>query len=163
MAKLKTLQNPWAEGLGNDYEQDISYVVEFVDKDGNKATKETGKSTWRDGIYTKLAKDVKDPDGYNKRTVMVPQSAWGTVNSIETIGMSADSGLSGETDASALFTSGAYAGYSFGQPFDTKESWPKFTENFKGATYADYFEAPSGDKEKVPQGFEVASFRQVEH
>lgn len=154
MAKFKTLQNPWAEGLGNDYEQDLSYVVT---KDAK------GKTTWRDGIYTKLAKDVKDPDGYNKRTVMVPQSAWGTVDSIETIGMSANSGLSGETDASALFTSGAYAGYSFGQPFDTKESWPKFTENFEGATYDDYFKAPSADKEKVPQGFEVASFRQVKN
>ena len=42
----KTLQNPDLYGMGNDYEQDMKYVVE---KDEN------GKTTWRDGIYTKLA------------------------------------------------------------------------------------------------------------
>ena len=122
----KTLQNPDLYGMGNDYEQDMKYVVE---KDEN------GKTTWRDGIYTKLAYDIKDPEGYNKRSVNVPQDKWGE----------APTGLSGETDGSALFTSGYATAVSFGQPF-------KKTED----TYY-----TSADEVKVPQGIDVAPFRDV--
>lgn len=122
----KTLQNPDLYGMGNDYEQDMKYVVE---KDEN------GKTTWRDGIYTKLAYDIKDPEGYNKRTVNVPQDKWGE----------APSGLSGETDGSALFTSGYATAVSFGQPFNKTED-----------TYY-----TSADEVKVPQGIDVAPFRDV--
>ena len=102
----KTLQNPDLYGMGNDYEQDMKYVVE---KDEN------GKTTWRDGIYTKLAYDIKDPEGYNKRTVNIQQDNWGenTFKRAET--------LSGETDGSALFTSGYATAVSFGQPFNKTE------------------------------------------
>ena len=125
----KTLQNPDLYGMGNDYEQDMKYVVE---KDEN------GKTTWRDGIYTKLAYDIKDPEGYNKRSVNVPQDKWGE----------APSGLSGETDGSALFTSGYATAVSFGQPFkDTTEVAPKYYT--------------SADEVKVPQGIDVAPFRDV--
>lgn len=126
----KTLQNPDLYGKGNDYEQDMKYVVE---KDEN------GKTTWRDGIYTKLAYDIKDPEGYNKRTVNIQQDNWGenTFKRAET--------LSGETDGSALFTSGYATAVSFGQPFsDTKDA---------------YYTAE--DKVKVPQGIDVAPFRDV--
>lgn len=126
----KTLQNPDLYGKGNDYEQDMKYVVE---KDEN------GKTTWRDGIYTKLAYDIKDPEGYNKRSVNVPQDKWGenTFKRAET--------LSGETDGSALFTSGYATAVSFGQPFsDTKDAY--YT---------------SADEVKVPQGIDVAPFRDV--
>ena len=122
----KTLQNPDLYGMGNDYEQDMKYVVE---KDEN------GKTTWRDGIYTKLAYDIKDPEGYNKRSVNVPQDKWGE----------APSGLSGETDGSALFTSGYATAVSFGQPFIKTED-----------TYY-----TSADEVKVPQGIDVAPFRDV--
>ena len=122
----KTLQNPDLYGKGNDYEQDMKYVVE---KDEN------GKTTWRDGIYTKLAYDIKDPEGYNKRSVNVPQDKWGE----------APSGLSGETDGSALFTSGYATAVSFGQPFIKTED-----------TYY-----TSADEVKVPQGIDVAPFRDV--
>lgn len=122
----KTLQNPDLYGKGNDYEQDMKYVVE---KDEN------GKTTWRDGIYTKLAYDIKDPEGYNKRSVNVPQDKWGE----------APSGLSGETDGSALFTSGYATAVSFGQPFNKTED-----------TYY-----TSADEVKVPQGIDVAPFRDV--
>lgn len=122
----KTLQNPDLYGMGNDYEQDMKYVVE---KDEN------GKTTWRDGIYTKLAYDIKDPEGYNKRSVNVPQDKWGE----------APSGLSGETDGSALFTSGYATAVSFGQPFNKTED-----------TYY-----TSADEVKVPQGIDVAPFRDV--
>ena len=122
----KTLQNPDLYGMGNDYEQDMKYVVE---KDEN------GKTTWRDGIYTKLAYDIKDPEGYNKRSVNVPQDKWGE----------AASGLSGETDGSALFTSGYATAVSFGQPFNKTED-----------TYY-----TSADEVKVPQGIDVAPFRDV--
>ena len=169
MAKYKTLQNPWAEGLGNDYEQNLSYVVEYVKKDATgklvPATKgEKGaKSTWRDGIYTKLAQDVKDPMGLNKRTVNLPQAKWG--DEFDTIPASAYSAMSGETDGSALFTSGYATAVSFGRPFttDMDTAMANFVDAATGndATGADYYEAPSGDKLKVPQGFEVASFRQV--
>lgn len=121
----KTLQNPDLYGKGNDYEQDMKYVV----------TEKDGKTTWRDGIYTKLAYDIKDPEGYNKRSVNVPQDKWGE----------APSGLSGETDGSALFTSGYATAVSFGQPF-------KKTED----TYY-----TSADEVKVPQGIDVAPFRDV--
>lgn len=121
----KTLQNPDLYGKGNDYEQDMKYVV----------TEKDGKTTWRDGIYTKLAYDIKDPEGYNKRTVNVPQDKWGE----------APSGLSGETDGSALFTSGYATAVSFGQPFDETED-----------TYY-----TSADEVKVPQGIDVAPFRDV--
>lgn len=122
----KTLQNPDLYGMGNDYEQDMKYVVE---KDEN------GKTTWRDGIYTKLAYDIKDPEGYNKRSVNVPQDKWGE----------APSGLSGETDGSALFTSGYATAVSFGKPFNETED-----------TYY-----TSADEVKVPQGIDVAPFRDV--
>ena len=122
----KTLQNPDLYGKGNDYEQDMKYVVE---KDEN------GKTTWRDGIYTKLAYDIKDPEGYNKRSVNVPQDKWGE----------APSGLSGETDGSALFTSGYATAVSFGLPFNKTED-----------TYY-----TSADEVKVPQGIDVAPFRDV--
>jgi hypothetical protein len=133
----KTLQNPGLYGMGNDYEQDKTYVVEFVDKDGKAVAPGTegAKSTWRDGIYTKLATDIKDPEGYNKRTVNVPQSAWGE----------APSGLSGETDGSALFTSGYATAESFGYPF--------------GTTPETYYTDKVDDG--LPTGIDVASFRQV--
>ena len=126
----KTLQNPDLYGMGNDYEQDMKYVVE---KDEN------GKTTWRDGIYTKLAYDIKDPEGYNKRIVNVPQDKWGenTFKRAET--------LSGETDGSALFTSGYATAVSFGKPFNKTED-----------TYY-----TSADEVKVPQGIDVAPFRDV--
>lgn len=122
----KTLQNPDLYGMGNDYEQDMKYVVE---KDEN------GKTTWRDGIYTKLAYDIKDPEGYNKRSVNVLQDKWGK----------APNGLSGETDGSALFTSGYATAVSFGQPFNKTED-----------TYY-----TSVDEVNVPQGIDVAPFRDV--
>lgn len=126
----KTLQNPDLYGMGNDYKQDMKYVVE---KDEN------GKTTWRDGIYTKLAYDIKDPEGYNKRIVNVQQDNWGenTFKRAET--------LSGETDGSALFTSGYATAVSFGQPFNKTED-----------TYY-----TSADEVKVPQGIDVAPFRDV--
>ena len=126
----KTLQNPDLYGKGNDYEQDMKYVVE---KDEN------GKTTWRDGIYTKLAYDIKDPEGYNKRIVNVPEDKWGenTFKRAET--------LTGETDGSALFTSGYATAVSFGQPFNKTED-----------TYY-----TSADEVKVPQGIDVAPFRDV--
>lgn len=125
----KTLQNPDLYGKGNDYEQDMKYVV----------TEKDGKTTWRDGIYTKLAYDIKDPEGYNKRTVNVQQDNWGenTFKRAET--------LSGETDGSALFTSGYATAVSFGQPFNKTED-----------TYY-----TSADEVKVPQGIDVAPFRDV--
>lgn len=121
----KTLQNPDLYGKGNDYEQTLDYVV----------TEKDGKTTWRDGIYTKLAYDIKDPEGYNKRSVNVPQDKWGE----------APSGLSGETDGSALFTSGYATAVSFGLPFNKTED-----------TYY-----TSADEVKVPQGIDVAPFRDV--
>lgn len=126
----KTLQNPDLYGMGNDYKQDMKYVVE---KDEN------GKTTWRDGIYTKLAYDIKDPEGYNKRTVNTPQSGWGEgdFKRAET--------LSGETDGSALFSPDYATAVSFGQPFsDTDDAY--YT---------------SADEVKVPQGIDVAPFRDV--
>lgn len=126
----KTLQNPDLYGMGNDYKQDMKYVVE---KDEN------GKTTWRDGIYTKLAYDIKDPEGYNKRTVNTPQSGWGEgdFKRAET--------LSGETDGSALFSPDYATAVSFGQPFNETED-----------TYY-----TSVDEVKVPQGIDVAPFRDV--
>ena len=125
----KTLQNPDLYGMGNDYEQTMDYVV---------PSGKDGKTTWRDGIYTKLAFDIKDPEGYNKRSVNVPQDKWGE----------APSGLSGETDGSALFTSGYATAVSFGQPFNkTEEVAPKYYT--------------SADEVKVPQGIDVAPFRDV--
>lgn len=133
----KTLQNPGLYGVGNDYEQDLSYVVTKDEK--------TGKSTWRDGIYTKLAYDIKDPEGYNKRTVNVPQSAWG--DALKADGTPFDtSALSGETDGSALFTSGYGQANVFGYPFkDTETVAPAY-----------YTETPV---EKEPQAIDVAEFR----
>ena len=133
----KTLQNPDLYGMGNDYEQDMKYVVE---KDEN------GKTTWRDGIYTKLAYDIKDPEGYNKRSVNVPQDKWGE----------APIGLSGETDGSALFTSGYATAVSFGQPFSATSAVSE--KVFKADTDAYYKDE---DITKVPQGIDVASFRPV--
>lgn len=136
----KTLQNPDLYGKGNDYEQTLDYVV----------TEKDGKTTWRDGIYTKLAYDIKDPEGYNKRTVNTPQSGWdeGDFKRAET--------LSGETDGSALFSPDYATAVSFGQPFSATS-----------AVSEKVFEAPTDayykveDIEKVPQGIDVASFRPV--
>jgi len=136
----KTLQNPGLYGMGNDYEQDLKYVV----------TEKDGKTTWRDGIYTKLAYDIKDPEGYNKRTVNTPQSGWnpGDFKGVET--------LSGDTDGSALFSPDYATAVSFGQPFSATS-----------AVSEKVFEAPTDayykveDIEKVPQGIDVASFRPV--
>jgi streptogramin lyase len=133
----KTLQNPGLYGMGNDYEQDLKYVV----------TEKDGKTTWRDGIYTKLAYDIKDPEGYNKRTVNVPQDKWGE----------APSGLSGETDGSALFTSGYATAVSFGQPFSGTNDVTK--EIFDAKAEDAYY--TSADEVKVPQGIDVAPFRDV--
>ena len=150
----KTLQNPDLYGKGNDYEQTLDYVVQKDEK---------GKTTWRDGIYTKLAQDVKDPMGLNKRTVNLPQAKWG--DEFDTIPTSAYSAMSGETDGSALFTSGYATAVSFGRPFteDMNTAMANFVDATTGedAKGADYYEAPSADKLKVPQGFDVASFRQV--
>lgn len=133
----KTLQNPGLYGMGNDYEQDLKYVV----------TEKNGKTTWRDGIYTKLAYDIKDPEGYNKRTVNVPQDKWGE----------APSGLSGETDGSALFTSGYATAVSFGHPFSGTNDVTK--EIFDAKAEDAYY--TSADEVKVPQGIDVAPFRDV--
>lgn len=154
MAK-KTLQNPGLYGMGNDYEQKLDYFV-TVDKT-------TKKSTWRDGIYTKLAKDVKDPEGLNKRTVNVSQAKWGDWKSIDSIPPSAGSALSGETDGSALFTSGYATAVSFGKPFNTMTDAMKnfVDEEGTAGVEADYYLAPSADKVGIPQGGDVASFRQV--
>jgi hypothetical protein len=141
----KTLQNPDQFGMGNDYLQDESYVVKTAkDKNGVE------KTTWRDGIYTKLAYDIKDPEGYNKRTVNTPQSGWnpGDFKGVET--------LSGDTDGSALFSPDYATAVSFGQPFSATS-----------AVSEKVFEAPTDayykveDIEKVPQGIDVASFRPV--
>ena len=155
MAK-KTLQNPGLYGMGNDYEQKLDYFV-TVDET-------TGKSTWRDGIYTKLAKDVKDPEGLNKRTVNVSQAKWGDWKSIDSIPPSAGSALSGETDGSALFTSGYATAVSFGTPFNTMTDAMKnfVDEEGTAGVEADYYLAPSADKVGIPQGGDVASFRKVE-
>lgn len=154
MAK-KTLQNPGLYGMGNDYEQKLDYFV-TVDET-------TKKSTWRDGIYTKLAKDVKDPEGLNKRTVNVSQAKWGDWKSIDSIPPSAGSALSGETDGSALFTSGYATAVSFGKPFNTMTDAMKnfVDEEGTAGVEADYYLAPSADKVGIPQGGDVASFRQV--
>lgn len=137
----KTLQNPDLYGKGNDYEQDMKYVVE---KDEN------GKTTWRDGIYTKLAYDIKDPEGYNKRSVNTPQSGWkaGDFKGAET--------LSGETDGSALFSPNYATAVSFGQPFSATSA---VSEKVFGADTDAYYKVE--DIEKVPQGIDVASFRPV--
>ena len=133
----KSLQNPDLYGKGNDYEQDMKYVVTEID----------GKTTWRDGIYTKLAYDIKDPEGYNKRTINVPQDKWGE----------APSGLSGETDGSALFTNGYATAVSFGQPFSGTNDVTK--EIFDAKAEDAYY--TSADEVKVPQGIDVAPFRDV--
>ena len=134
MAKFKTLQNPWAEGLGNDYEQDLSYVVTKDKK---------GKTTWRDGIYTKLAQDVKDPEGLNKRTVFVKQDKFVTLpDGIEL------SALSGETDGSAIFTAEYATGVSFGYPFSATS-----------AVAEDYYSDKTADNDFT--GIDVADFRVV--
>ena len=136
----KTLQNPDLYGMGNDYEQDMKYVV----------TEKDGKTTWRDGIYTKLAYDIKDPEGYNKRSVNTPQSGWkaGDFKRAET--------LSGETDGSALFSPDYATAVSFGQPFSATSA---VSEKVFGADTDAYYKVE--DIEKVPQGIDVASFRPV--
>lgn len=146
-----SLQKTWADGMGNDYEQKLDYFV----------TEKDGKSTWRDGIYTKLAKDVKNPDGLNKRTVNVSQAKWG--DAFATIPTSAYSAMSGETDGSALFTSGYATAVSFGNPFNTMTDAMKNFVDKEGTegTADDYYLAPSADKVGIPQGGDVASFRQV--
>ena len=132
MAKLKhTLQKTWQEGLGNDYEQKLDLY--FIPEDEN------GKSTWRDGIYTKLAADVKDPEGLNKRTVAVKQTEWkpGDFHGADT--------LSDETDGSALFSDNYASGRSFGFPFEeTAETY--YTDKVN---------------DNLPTGIDVADFRVV--
>lgn len=137
----KTLQNPGLYQMGNDYEQTMDYVV---------PSGTDGKTTWRDGIYTKLAYDIKDPEGYNKRTVNTPQSGWGegTFKGAET--------LSGETDGSALFSPDYATAVSFGQPFSATSA---VSEEVFGADAKAYYSEE--DVIKVPQGIDVASFRPV--
>ena len=146
----KTLQNPDQFGMGNDYLQDESYVVKTAkDKNGVE------KTTWRDGIYTKLAYDIKDPEGYNKRTVLVPQSAWNTED-FDTIPSGKANTLSGETDGAELFSDDYEKAVSFGKPFSgTDEVMTKVFETDADAYYT------SADKVKVPQGIDVAPFRDV--
>lgn len=138
----KTLQNPGLYGMGNDYEQDMKYVV---------PSGTDGKTTWRDGIYTKLAFDIKDPEGYNKRTVNVPQTKWteGEFKRSET--------LSGETDGSALFSPDYATAVSFGNPFSGTNEVTK--EIFNAKAEDAYY--TSADEVKVPQGIDVAPFRDV--
>lgn len=89
----------FAEQLGNDYLQKAEdYFV----------TEKDDKSTYRDGIYTYLKDPVGDPDGLNKRIINVNQNDWGETKYEE---------LSGETDGSALFTSGYAAAEVYGTPF----------------------------------------------
>lgn len=137
----KTLQNPGLYQMGNDYEQTMDYVV---------PSGTDGKTTWRDGIYTKLAYDIKDPEGYNKRTVNTPQSGWdaGSFKGAET--------LSGETDGSALFSPDYATAVSFGQPFSATSA---VSEEVFGADAKAYYSEE--DAIKVPQGIDVASFRPV--
>lgn len=137
----KTLQNPGLYQMGNDYEQTMDYVV---------PSGTNGKTTWRDGIYTKLAFDIKDPEGYNKRTVNTPQSGWGEgdFKGVET--------LSGETDGSALFSPDYATAVSFGQPFSATSAVSE--KVFKADAKAYYSDE---DVIKVPQGIDVASFRTV--
>ena len=137
----KTLQNPDLYGKGNDYEQTMDYVV---------PSGKDGKTTWRDGIYTKLAFDIKDPEGFNKRTVNTPQSGWkaGDFKNAET--------LSGETDGSALFSPDYATAVSFGQPFSATSA---VEQKVFGAAADAYYKVE--DIEKVPQGIDVASFRPV--
>ena len=145
----KTLQNPDQFGMGNDYLQDESYVVKTAkDKNGVE------KTTWRDGIYTKLAYDIKDPEGYNKRTVLVPQSGWN--KDFDTIPSGKASTLSGETDGAELFSDDYEKAVSFGKPFSATKT--VMTDVFKADENAYY---TSADEVKVPQGIDVASFRDV--
>ena len=140
----KTLQNPGLYQMGNDYEQDMKYVV----------PEKNGKTTWRDGIYTKLAYDIKDPEGYNKRTVLVPQSGWN--KNFDTIPSGKASTLSGETDGAELFSDDYEKAVSFGKPFSgTDEVMTKVFKTDADAYYT------SADKVKVPQGIDVAPFRDV--
>ena len=107
MSQLKpaTLSNADLYALGNDYLQETSaYFVEEV----------SGKKTYRDGIYTKLKDDVRDPDGLNKRIINVAQSAWAP----------SYPALSGETDASAVFSKDYATAKVFGYPFSGKDSDP---------------------------------------
>lgn len=152
----KTLQNPGLYNMGNDYEQDMKYVVEYVDKDGKPTTKDSegAKKTWRDGIYTKLAFDIKDPEGYNKRTVNVPQKKWAT--EFDTIPASGYKTMSGETDGAELFSDDYATAVSFGNPFSATSAVTK--EVFDGTDESYY---TSADEVKVPQGIDVASFRDV--
>lgn len=138
----KTLQNPGLYQMGNDYEQTMDYVV---------PSGTDGKTTWRDGIYTKLAFDIKDPEGYNKRTVNTPQTYWkqGEFKNAET--------LSGETDGSALFSPDYATAVSFGNPFSGTNDVTK--EIFNAKAEDAYY--TSADEVKVPQGIDVAPFRDV--
>ena len=91
----------FAEQLGNDYLQKTEdYFV----------TEKDGKSTYRDGIYTYLKDPVGDPDGLNKRIINVNQADWGDIDEKY-------ESLSGETDGSALLTSGYAAAEVYGTPF----------------------------------------------
>ena len=134
--QYKSLQNPDHFGMGNDYQQDETYVVPSA---VNKAGKVV--STYRDGIYTQLQQDVKDPEGYNKRVVVVPQDQW--TAKPEGITDEAWESLSGETDGKELFTAEYAAGSAFGYPF--------------GETDTTYYGDDIADK--APTGIDVADFR----
>lgn len=136
----KSLQNPDQFGIGNDYMQDETYIVPTAEKNGKVVT------TYRDGIYTKLAQDVKDPDGYNKRVVVTKQSTWTT----KPAGITDEqwASLSGETDGKELFAQEYAAGSAFGYPFTEKTD-----ESYYGTDIAD----------GIPTGIDVADFRKVEN
>lgn len=134
----KSLQNPDQFGLGNDYMQDETYIVPSA---VNKAGKVV--STYRDGIYTKLQQDVKDPEGLNKRVVVVPQEKWTTKPDNITDAQWAS--LSGETDGKELFTAEYATGSAFGYPF--------------GQTPETYYTEEVADN--APTGVDVADFRQT--
>lgn len=136
--QYKSLQNPDHFGMGNDYLQDETYVVPSA---VNKAGKVV--STYRDGIYTQLQQDVKDPEGLNKRVVVLPQSEWKTKP--EGISDEAWASLSGETDGKELFTAEYVAGSAFGYPF--------------GTTPEGYY--TDDIKDHAPTGIDVADFRQT--
>ena len=133
-----SLQFPDQFGMGNDYLQDETYVVAVDEK--------TGKSTYRDGIFTKLAQDVKDPDGFNKRTVVTPQSAW--KKDVEDNYPEFASALSGETDSIEVFSDLYATGSAFGYPFVEK-------------TDESYYKDDVADG--LPTGVDVADFRPTQN
>lgn len=136
LGKKHSLQFPDQFGMGNDYQQDETYVVAVDEK--------TGKSTYRDGIFTKLAQDVKDPEGLNKRIVITPQSAW--KQDVEDNYPEFASALSGETDGIELFSDLYVTASAFGYPLGNE-------------TPAEYYTDDVADG--VATGIDVADFRKV--